>query len=109
MSNLFSNIIEVVFNLVIYVVNLLSVPIYSLINSALNWSNAGFTLDDVLQVPLDFFNTITSYANYFLSFTGLYQDYINVVILIWVFILTVPILVHTFKLAIKWFNMLKIG
>lgn len=95
-------IINGVFNLIIGLVNLILTPIDLAISAALpNVSNA-------LNMVSSFFNWIKEFVSWIWSWlgfnpviTGLFIGYI-------VFRLTVPFTIHTVKLAIQWYNKLKV-
>ena len=94
-------IIEGIFNLVISLVNLLLTPIDLLINNYLP------SLSYAFQYINDFFDFIGNIVPFVLSYTGIKPILLNIIIDIFIFILTVPLLIHTSKLAIRWYSRLK--
>lgn len=94
-------IIKGIFKLIMGLVNLLLLPIDALITQFLP------DVASALNHVNDFFDLIGSYLPWVISYTGL-SDLMGPVILIVTFILSVPLMVKTIKLALKWYNKLKI-
>lgn len=94
-------ILKGIFRLVIALVNLLLTPIDTLIN------NAFPSIANVLNTIGDFFNQILSFIPWILSWFHLPSYFITFVVGYWVFKLSVPIVIHTVKLAIKWYDKIK--
>lgn len=94
-------IIKGIFKLIMGLVNLLLLPIDALITQFLP------DVASALNHVNDFFDLIGSYLPWVISYTGL-SDLMSPVILIITFILTVPLMVKTIKLALKWYNKLKL-
>lgn len=95
-------IISGVFKLIISLVNIILSPIDILISQFLPG------LDTALSYISNFFDYIGGIVPWVISYTGINQIVLNSIIDIYVFILTVPIMVHTIKLALAWYNKLKI-
>lgn len=91
-----------VFNLVIGLVNVLLVPIDNLINSALP------SVSDGINYVNGFITYILSIIPYICSWLNLPKLFIDLIIGYWTFKLTVPLAVHTVKLAIQWYDKLKL-
>lgn len=94
-------ILKGIFRLVIALVNLLLTPIDTLIN------NAFPSISSVLNTIGDFFNQILGFIPWILSWFHLPSYFITFVVAYWVFKLSVPLVVHTVKLAIKWYDKIK--
>lgn len=94
-------IIKGIFKLIMGLVNLLLLPIDALISKFLP------DVSSALNHVNDFFDLIGSYLPWVISYTGL-SDLMGPVILIVTFILSVPLMVKTIKLALKWYNKLKL-
>lgn len=94
-------IIKGIFKLIMGLVNLLLLPIDALITQFLP------DVSSALNHVNDFFDLIGSYLPWVISYTGL-LGLMSPIILIVTFILTVPLMVKTIKLALKWYNKLKL-
>lgn len=95
-------IINGIMSLVIGLVNLLLSPIDLAINNALP------SLANAFDLVSNFFDTIGNIVPFVISYTGLTPLVLNIIIDIFVFILSVPLLVDVVKLAIRWYDKLKI-
>lgn len=95
-------IIKGIFNLVIGLVDVLLAPIDALISQFLPG------LNDVLNAIGSFFSYILSFIPWLCSWLHLPSWLITFVIAYYVFKLTVPLAIHTVKLAISWYDKLKI-
>ena len=95
-------IINGIFKLVLGLVNVLLIPIDALISRYLP------SLADALDYINDFFDYIGSFVPWVISYFGFTDLVLNTIILVVTFILTVPLLVHTVKLALSWYNKLKL-
>lgn len=93
-------IINGIFSLIISLVGVILAPIDALIESTLPG------LSDALSAIGTFFQTCTSAIGWVLSCFGLSSTCISLIIVYFTFKLTVPLLIHTVKLAIKWYHML---
>lgn len=94
-------ILKGIFKLVISLVNLLLLPIDSLIDSALP------AVATALDYVSSFFNYILSFIPYILSWFNFPSGFIAFVVAYFTFKLTVPLAVHTVKLAISWYDSIK--
>lgn len=95
-------IITGVMNLIISLVSVLLVPIDALISSFLP------DLSIALTGIGNFLNLCGTYIGWVIDFTGISAETISLIVVYYVFKLTVPLLVSTVKLAIKWYNALKL-
>lgn len=94
-------IIKGIFKLVIALVNVILAPIDLLIEEFLpNISNA---LDQISN----FFNILGNVFPFVISYTGLNSFVLVIIVDLFTFILTVPLMVHTIKLAVSWYDKLK--
>lgn len=95
-------IISGIFKLVLALVNLILTPIDNLISQYLpSVSNA---LDSVSA----FFNWVAGLIPWGVSWFGFSSNTLALFVAYITFELTVPLLIHTIKLAIKWYNALKV-
>lgn len=94
-------IINGIFSLVTTLVSVLLAPIDLIIDNALptisSWINAVGT----------FLSYCTQAIGWCLSAIGMSSDIISLIIIYYTFKLTVPLLVYTVKLAIKWYDKIK--
>lgn len=95
-------LISGIFKIIISLVSVLLAPIDALIAQFLP------SLDNALSYISLFFDYIGGFIPWVISYTGLSPLVLNIIIDIIVFILTVPIMVETIKLAVAWYNKLKI-
>ena len=91
-----------VFNVIIALVNIILSPIDLAIAAALP------ELDEALSAVADMFDVVNNVTGYVISASGLSDIAIDLVIAYWVFALTVPLTFNSIKLALKWYNNLKI-
>lgn len=95
-------IIKGIMSLIISLVSVILAPIDALISQFLP------SLDNALSGFSSFLNMCGQYIGWVIDFTGLSSETISLIIAYFVFKLTVPLLVSTVKLAIKWYNALKV-
>lgn len=95
-------IIMGIFKLILGLVNVLLIPIDTLIAQFLP------SLDNALNSISEFFDYIGGFIPWVISYTGLSPLFLTIIIDIIVFILTVPLMVSAIKLALAWYNKLKI-
>lgn len=95
-------IINGIMSLVIGLVNILLKPIDLLINQFLPG------LDNAFSVINNFFDMLGDVVPWLISYTGLSSVLISTIVDILVFILTVPIMIEAIKLAIRWYDKLKL-
>lgn len=95
-------IISGVFKLIISLVSVILSPIDNLIAQFLPG------LDTALSYIANFFDYIGGIVPWLISYTGLNTLVLTAIIDIIIFILTVPLMVHTIKLAVAWYNKLKL-
>ena len=94
-------ILKGIFRLVIALVSLLLAPIDSLINSAFP------SIANALGYIDNFFDYILGFIPWVLSWFHLPQAFLTLLVGYFVFKLTVPLTIHTVKLAIKWYDKIK--
>lgn len=90
-----------IISLIITLVNTLLAPIDSLISTALPG------LDDAFTLIGNLLSLLTDTIPWVMSWLGLNQIIRGLVVAYFTFILTIPIVVHTIKLAIRWYDKLK--
>lgn len=94
-------ILQGIMTFIISLVNLLLAPIDLIISNALP------SLDNAFTGIARMFNSISSVMGWCLSFTLLSSETISLIILYFTFALSVPLVVSTVKLALKWYDKLK--
>lgn len=94
-------LINGVMSLVMALVNILLSPIDLLISQFLP------DIDNMLTMFNNFIDYIIGYVPWAVSWTFLNSEVLSIVVAYYTFILTVPVLVYTIKLAIKWYDKLK--
>ena len=97
-----SEFIAKIFSLIIELVSLLLKPIDALINSML--PQVSIALDYVSS----FFDYVCSVVPWGMSWLGLNIEIVAIFVAYMTFKLTAPLAVHTVKLALKWYNSLKV-
>lgn len=91
-----------IFNIVLFLVNLILAPIDALLSAAVpDTANA-------LQSVANMFQLATSYLGFVVDMTGLSAQAIALIVMYFTFKLTYPLVVYTIKLAVKWYNSMKI-
>lgn len=95
-------IIQGIFSLIMSLINVILTPIDALISQFLP------SLDKALSYISNFFDYIGNVVPWVISYTGINAFVLNAIIDIFVFILTVPYLANGIKLAIAWYNKLKL-
>lgn len=95
-------IIKGIFKLITGLVSVILVPIDAIIETALP------TLSSWINAAGVFLGYCTQSIGWVLSCIGINGNIISMIIAYYTFKLTVPLLVHTIKLAIKWYDKLKI-
>lgn len=95
-------IINGIFSLIVSIVNVVLYPIDQLIETALP------TLSSWISAAGTFIGYCTQSIGWVLSCIGITGNILSLIIAYYTFKLTVPLLVHTIKLAIKWYDKLKI-
>lgn len=90
-----------IIKLIVSLVSVILTPIDSLISSALPGLDSAFTLIGNLL------SLISDIIPWVMSWMGLNSTIRGLVVAYFTFILTVPLVVHTVKLAIKWYDKLK--
>ena len=95
-------LINGLFKLVMSLVNIILLPIDLLIEQFLP------DVSNVLSYISDFFDYIGNIVPWVMSYLGINEFVLNGVIAIVTFILTVPLMVHAIKLAVAWYDKMKI-
>lgn len=96
-----NKILTGIMKLIISLVSLLLAPIDLLIQNALP------DLSNALNAIGNFLNIIRQGLGWAISVTGLSSECLSLIVLFFTFKLTVPLVVSTIKLAIKWYDKLK--
>lgn len=91
-----------IFNLIIGLVNTILLPIEAII------SNYIPSLDSAFSMVAMLFENLVNFIPWVISWTGLNSTIIGLIVSYFTFKLTVPFLVHTIKLAIAWYDKLKV-
>ena len=94
-------LINGVMSLVMALVNILLTPIDLLITQFLP------EVDGMLTMFNSFIDYILSYVPWAASWTFLNSEVLSIVVAYYTFVLTVPVLISSIKLAIKWYDKLK--
>lgn len=95
-------IITGIFKLVISLVNVLLLPIDTLITNYLP------SVSSALDMVASFFTWVSNLIPWAVSWFGLSSTTLSLFVAYTTFELTVPLLVHTVKLAISWYDKLKV-
>lgn len=95
-------LINGVMSLVISLVNLILAPIDLVIEKSLP------SLSTAFDYVSGFFDYIGGVVPWTISYLGIDETVLSITVDLFVFILTVPLVVSTIKLAIKWYDKLKI-
>lgn len=95
-------IIKGIMSLIISLVSVILAPIDALISQFLP------SLSSALSGFSSFLTMCGQYIGWVIDFTGLSSETISLIIAYFVFKLTVPLLVSSVKVAIKWYNALKV-
>lgn len=95
-------ILKGIMSLVIGLVNVVLAPIDALISAALP------DLSNALTAVASLFNLVSQYIGFAISMLGLSNETLSLIVMYWVFKLTVPLTVSAVKTAIRWYDKLKI-
>lgn len=95
-------IIKGIFKLIISLVNVLLLPIDALITNYLP------SVANALNVVSSFFNWVATLIPWAISWFGLSSTTIALFVAYSTFELTVPLLTHAIKLALQWYDKLKV-
>lgn len=90
-----------IFDLVINLVNLLLSGVDSIIEQFLP------SVADAIDMISALFSSVLNFIPWVMSWMGLNSTVVGIVVAVFTFELTVPFIVHTIKLAIKWYDKLK--
>ena len=90
-----------IFDLVINLVNLLLSGVDSIIEQFLP------SVADAIDMISALFSNVLNIIPWVMSWMGLNSTVVGIVVAVFTFELTVPFIVHTVKLAIKWYDKLK--
>lgn len=94
-------ILKGIFSLIITLVNGLLTPIDFIIDSAIP------SLGDALDMVANFFSWVSNLVPWAMSWFGMSATVVGLFVAYITFELTVPLAVHTIKLAIKWYDKIK--
>lgn len=94
-------ILKGIFSLVIGLVNLLLSPIDSIISQFFP------TITQGLNYVSSFFSWLSNIIPWVMSWMGIDSAIVTLLVGYYTFKLTVPLMVHTVKLAIKWYDKIK--
>lgn len=97
-----NKILTGIFNIIINCVNSLLTPIDAVITASLPELSAG------IDAIGDMFSIVNNGVSFALDMSGLSDTAITLIISYFVFVLTVPLTFSSIKLALKWYNSLKI-
>lgn len=97
-----NTILTGIFNVVIALVNVLLSPIEAIISNYIPSLDAAFDMVAML------FENLVNFIPWVISWTGLNSTVIGLIVAYFTFSLTVPFLIHTIKLAIAWYDKLKV-
>lgn len=98
-----SKLLNAIFNLIVSLISLVLTPLELLIENALP------SLSDALTMIGSFFDYVSGFTPVVISYTGLTTATISIIVMLILANLNIPLVVHTVKLAIKWFDKIKIG
>ena len=90
-----------IINIILFLVNLLLLPIDALISTLLP------DLSNALTSVAVMFDYALSYIGFAIDMTGLSDLAIGLIVSYWVFKLSAPLLVSTIKTALNWYRTLK--
>ena len=96
-----NNILNGIFDFVLYTVNVILFPI----NHFIEQSMPG--LDSAMDYIGNFFTYIGNIIPFVISYFGLNQELLTLIVAYLTFKITLPITAFPFKLGIKWYNALK--
>lgn len=97
-----NNIINGIFDFVINTINILLLPLNKLIEQYLPG------LDSAMNYIMNFLDYISDLIPWAVSYFGLNQDILSLVVAYLVFRITLPLTITPIKFAIKWWNALKL-
>lgn len=89
-----------VLRLLSLIINVILYPINLLLQTAVP------NIDNAFAKINEFFNTISSYAVFGLSYLGIQSSYIQIMTILFIAIITIPLLVHALKLIAAWWETL---
>ena len=92
----------VIFNFIFTLTDLVLLPINTLIGNLLP------NLEGALDWIGYLFDELSDFGKLVISYTGFYQEVVDIIILLIVAIISIPLAVHGIKTGLKWFNALKL-
>lgn len=98
-----NSILKGIFTFVGNLTNIILNPIWVGINTIL-----GSSASDFLTPISNLFDYLEQFAPLAVSYLGLSSEVLSTLILLVIANITIPISVHVFKLALRWYNTLKI-
>lgn len=97
-----NSLINGIMDFIIYLIDIILIPLDLLIESLLP------DISNVISYISSFFIYIGNLVPWVISYFGLNQEILSLIVLYFTFKLTAPITVRTIKMAVKWYNVLKI-
>lgn len=97
-----NTILTGIFNIIIALVNTILLPIEYIIEQYIPG------LDTAFEMVAMLFENLVNFIPWVISWTGLNSTIIGLIVSYFTFRLTVPFLVHTIKLALAWYDKLKV-
>lgn len=102
-SGLLQGFIDIVFNFIFKLTDILLYPLNLLIQTFLPDS-----MSTISTFVTSCFSQLSNVSKYVMSFTGFYSLTIDIIIVLIVSIFTLPLAVHGVKTAIRWFRAFKL-
>lgn len=91
-----------IFNIIISLVQTILTPIDNIISQFIPGLDSAFEMVALL------FDNLVNFIPWVISFTGLNSTIIGLIVSYFTFRLTVPLMIHTVKLAVAWYDKLKV-
>ncbi len=102
MSDFLNGFVDLIFNFIFTITDLVLFPINSLISNLLP------DVDNALDWVGYLFDELSNVGKFVISYSGFYQEVIDIIIILIVAIISIPLAVHGIKTGLKWFNALKL-
>lgn len=102
LASLVTKIFEGILSIILKLVGVILLPVNLLISAVLP------DLSGALDIVTDYFDYIKSFVPLVISYTGLNTTTIGIIESLLVFMLVSPPIVHGIKIALKWYNALKL-
>lgn len=97
-----NTILTGIFNIIIALVNAILIPVEGIIVQFIPGLESAFDMVGML------FENLVMFIPWVISWTGLNSTIIGLIVSYFTFRLTVPLLIHTIKLALAWYDKLKV-